>query len=50
MPSIGERPQAIFEAAFTQHLPNKMPIGAKMRRDAATSSTLGIALAPASRF
>jgi aminoglycoside phosphotransferase family enzyme len=47
---LGERPQAIFEAAFPQHLPNKMPIGAKMRRDAVTSSTLIIVLAPAFRF
>ena len=49
-PLLGERPQAIFEAAFPQHLPNKMPIGAKMRRDAVTSSTLIIVLAPAFRF
>jgi hypothetical protein len=26
---LGERPQAIFEAAFPQHLPKKTPIGAK---------------------
>ena len=49
-PLLGERPQAIIEAAFPQHLPNKMPIGAKMRRDAVTSSTLIIVLAPAFRF
>jgi hypothetical protein len=50
MPSIGERPQAIFKVAFPQHLPKKTPIGAKMRRDAVTSSTLIIVLAPAFRF
>jgi hypothetical protein len=49
-PLLGGRPQAIFEAAFPQHLPKKTPIGAKMRRDAATSSTLIIVLAPAFRF
>jgi hypothetical protein len=38
------------EAAFPQHLPKKTPIGAKMRRDAVTSSTLTIVLAPAFRF
>jgi hypothetical protein len=49
-PLLGERPQAIFEAAFPQHLPKKRSIGAKMRRDAVTSSTLIIVLAPAFRF
>ena len=39
-----------FEAAFPQHLPKKTSIGAKMRRDAVTSSTLIIVLAPAFRF
>jgi hypothetical protein len=38
------------EAAFLQHLPKKTPIGAKMRRDAVTSSKLVIVLAPAFRF
>ena len=49
-PLLGERPQAIFEAAFPQHLPKKRPIGAKMRRGAVTWSTLIIVLAPAFRF
>ena len=48
--AMGSMPQAIFEAAFPQHLPKKRSIGAKMRRDAVTSSTLIIVLAPAFRF
>jgi hypothetical protein len=47
---IGESWRLIFGVAFPQHLPKKMPFGAKMRRDAVTSSTLITVLAPAFRF
>jgi hypothetical protein len=50
MSGKGEGPQPIPKVAFPQHLPKKTPIGAKMRRDAVTSSTLTIVLAPAFRF